>query len=356
MTDTEYHDWLLDVTRTPYRALLIEVDHADGMVCLGSVPWLSDQHIPYDDWLTELPVLEESLTDFVAVGDFEAINPVSATEWQHFNFRGHECRWLFGDTDWPRSEWRQIAATLVEDVQSAGGHIYRFNLTDRGYQLQNTINTEQTLTKTVENMVGWLASHGELGSISLLHFDDQQKNARVRLRLTEETTYNTALAEVATAVNAWHRVNQSGQVELITRSSAEPSVLLTEDDITVNSVQQSGVLSALQRVTVGYDQPESGDEKTVTATTGANTGVLDEDYHLSTVLVDKADAEVLLDALKTYRSTEHEIWSLEVFDVANLLQVGQSVRIEHAELTVDALNQRIKRSPLSDFSVLEVEV
>ena len=76
LTDQEYLDWHLDTENDPYRVVLFELNHAAGMIGLASHPY-HDGAIPYDDWLTGVPLIEESVTTDDALGDLQAINPLS---------------------------------------------------------------------------------------------------------------------------------------------------------------------------------------------------------------------------------------------------------------------------------------
>ncbi len=133
-----YRDWLMNPVNNDHRVLLIEADHVTGTVCLATAPYMSETGQPYDDWLPEIPVLDESLYGHVGVGSFSAVNHCNPDEWQDYQFIGQECRWYYGDLRWNRGQFQPVATAIINDVRR-DEYTFEFDLVDRGFMLEKPV-------------------------------------------------------------------------------------------------------------------------------------------------------------------------------------------------------------------------
>ncbi len=133
-------NWLMNPVNDECRVLLLEVHHSQGIVRLATLPYMDEHGNPYDDWLTEAPVLDESLYSHAAVGDFQAINTLNPEQWASYHWAGYPCLWFWGDIRWPRSQFVQVAAAVNEDVRR-DDVTFDFDIVDRGFLLEKTVRT-----------------------------------------------------------------------------------------------------------------------------------------------------------------------------------------------------------------------
>lgn len=135
---SEFIAWLTNPLFDGNRTILIEAQYSAGVVYLSTQPYLSEAGLAYDAWLLDEPVFEESLDAHASVGDFIVINNHNPDDWQSWAWVGCECRFYFGDLNWPRAAFEPIARTLIEDVRRDGLR-FVFDVVDRGALLEKSI-------------------------------------------------------------------------------------------------------------------------------------------------------------------------------------------------------------------------
>lgn len=137
----EFIAWLTNPLFDTNRTVLVELEHSAGTVYLSTLPYLAETGIPYDAWLVEEPVLEESLEGHSAIGDFSVVNYENPEVWQNYHWLGYECRLLIGDVAWPRSAFSMLATAIIEDVRR-DGLTFSFDIVDRGFLLERNIQQQ----------------------------------------------------------------------------------------------------------------------------------------------------------------------------------------------------------------------
>jgi hypothetical protein len=137
----EFIAWLTNPLFDANRTILIELEHSAGTVHLSTLPYLSETGIPYDAWLLEEPVLEETLEGHTSVGDFSVINYENPDVWQGYHWSGRECRLYIGDVSWPKSAFSGLATAIIEDVRR-DGLTFTFDIVDRGFLLERNIQQQ----------------------------------------------------------------------------------------------------------------------------------------------------------------------------------------------------------------------
>lgn len=118
-----------------YQNLLIEARHSTGVVRLSILPYFDSINY-WDNWLTAdgMPLIEESLDNAVAIGDFRAINPLNPQEWDNYQWHGCECNFYVGDQRAALSTYQLVASMLLQDVQRQGSsNLFLFDVADKGY-------------------------------------------------------------------------------------------------------------------------------------------------------------------------------------------------------------------------------
>ena len=180
-----FEDWLLNPVRDPDRVMLAEMDHADGTVRLASQPWISDEHLAYDDWIVGEPYLDNSLDDDSSVGDLEAVNPHRSEDWMLHSFSGFSFRWFLGDQNWPKSRFRQIATGTIEDLKRTGDKRYRFDLISDAQRYNRAFTeTASTETRNADDAVSWIMGHYTgAASYQFINFTASELNTSVKLSL-----------------------------------------------------------------------------------------------------------------------------------------------------------------------------
>lgn len=134
-------NWLTNPVNDEFRVLLLEVHHSQGIVRLATLPYMDETGNPYDDWLTESPVLDESLYSHTAVGDFQAVNTLNPEQWGSYYWAGYPCLWFWGDIRWQRSQFVQVAAAVNDDVRR-DDVVFDFDVVDRGFLLEKPVRTD----------------------------------------------------------------------------------------------------------------------------------------------------------------------------------------------------------------------
>lgn len=358
MTAAEEELWLLDTRRNPYRALLIELDHSAGTVYLASQSWLSDSFIAYDDCMTSDPEIRDDLYNFLGVGDVDAINRDDSVSWISYNWRGYPCRWYFGDTSWPKSKFRQIASTLIDGCRVVDGRVHRFDLMDGGQHLKRKfLLAERTNINSAKSTIAEIMTDAGLPAVTFINVPDETRDFRIRIEMTTDSVLENVLRKIIDSLGAFMRVNQTGGVEIfVPEKPTTPDITLVEDDIAYGGIKMVEAIPAYKKVTILYS-----DGTGLSGTTTANTGELNEEKRIDTVLrsdfsTGVTGAETLRDERVAYHSNPHFVYEVPVFDRAGLLEKGSYVGVDHPELTGVGLITSIKRSPLAFFSQVEIEI
>ena len=348
--DEEYELWLLNSQNQGYQVLLLEFDNSVETVRMSSKAFISSANKPYDNWIKSKPYMEDALYNFVSVGDVDVINMDDDNDWMNRTWGGHQSRWYFGDLRWPRESFKQIATCTISECRFIGERVFRFDLLDNGYKFSKPfVDSDVTKTLTVSNAVQWVIETANV-SVIMPEIDNSKLNINLQFTVTTTTSVEAVLRNIARSIGAELRVNQLGNAEIfiINKTSI---VTLTEDEISITGLSMSSVLPAYNRVSVLlYDDTK------YTQITGANTGEFDNEKEIKTYLTTQSDAEILLSNMVTIYAIERHVWTVSVLILSVLLNVGDVITIQHDQLKNSGIVTTVNRSPLSNFTDIEVTI
>ena len=360
ITKEEFIEWLYNTKRGPYRIVLVELDHSSGTIYLASESWISDTLIEYDGALLSRFVIEDSLDNFLGVGDLDAVNMDEFVNWLSLKFRGYEARWFLGDIEWPKSDFRRIATVTQDGCRYLKENQYRFGLTDNGQSLKRTFVTANTTQSgTLKVVSDYIMTQAGLPAITYINIDtivnadaSVGRNFAVSADFTATSIVSTELKKLAASVGAYIRVAQGGGVEMfIPEIPAIPDITLTEDDISYAGMRITEVTPSYKTVNL-----EMYDGTIRTDATLADTGDLDEAITINTNLTNVVQADTMLAEFVITYGLSRSIWRLPTHDIASVIEVGGPLKIEHPDLIAVGIVDRIQRTPLSSFSNVEVLV
>jgi hypothetical protein len=189
-------------------------------------------------------------------------------------------------------------------------------------------------------------------------------------------TYRQAIEFLAGSVGAYVAESAQGALRIIALQNTVIAAALTMDDIIDGSVKQSGILPALDYITVNWArnwrplQPAeiagsaygqyaslSREYSVLQSAITARNGVLYNAETVDTALQSSLHATELLNNIKTRRQSDRRIYSVQVHDTATMLKAGDTVTIEHDQIPFStAYIQRVKRwsnGLLSEIELLE---
>ena len=348
-------DWLNDENRDQYRVVLVELDHSEGTVRLSDIPWISRDNNIYDDWLINDTFVESTLTNFLDIGDVQAINPDLTENWEQFNWRGYKARLYYGDVTWQKSEFRQIASATIEAFRPTGDREYRWDLVSETQKYQRTFHAgEDTVeTRTVEGSIEWLLSQFKgSGAYQFINVTPAELDIQLSFAVTESTTMESLIYLIADSIGASVRISQAGFLEIIIPDRDNPAPVTIDENSIVGSLRVVDTVYPVTDVVVTYNQGENQ----VSAQTGAQTGVLEESVTIETALISAADAQALADKTAPLYSVVQNTWEVEAFGVNNLIQIADLSTIEHPQLSGTGVASTVRQTPLSRIGRIEVTV
>lgn len=309
---------------------------------------------PYRDYMLNSPEMEDSLFNFQGVGDVELVNPdpYSEENWLTRRWRGYWCRWFFGFTHWPKSDFKQIASVLTSECSLAEEGVYKFSFVDSGQQFRRVFLTSDYVNEApAKTIVSYIMQQVNLPDVTYINVPSPARNFTVSVNFNADTTIEQALRIIADSLGAYIRINQLGGIEMFIPDPENPVITLTEDRILKPEIRMVEETPAYKRVVV--EMAANGPRF---ATTQALTGNLDETFTLSTLLTNTAEADTRLNELIDYYSVGHKVWGVSAVDVTSLIQVGDYVTIDSRIVSGTGLVREIKRSELSDTSYLELAI
>lgn len=349
---TGYNQWLNDTTRDQFRILLIDLEHSAGTVRLSSLPWISPNNIIYDDFLLNRPYMENSLAQLADLGDMQAINPDTESNWLNHQWSGFKFRWLFGDTSWRLDEFRTIASGTIEGIRRVGDRRYRFDLVSEAQRFNRTFATaDSTEDRNLHSSINWLFDHfPSANPFNYINLERDHIVTRLLFSVTDNTRMIDLMRLFATSIGGFVRISQTGVVEFLRPDFNGPIIDINSDVSIQSTMRIIETIPAVETVVVEYNDGNSS----VSGVTEAATGSLSETATIETVLRDQSDAQALLDEMIIYRSITHHVWEIEVHGVIDLIQVGDVVEVVHPEIHNLGVVNRVRRTPLSRINKIEV--
>lgn len=346
-----YNDWVNDPTKNKDRVLLLEMDHEQGTVRLASQPYLSDEHQAYDDWLISDPFIENSLLAEVSIGDIEAVNLDLDANWRKYNWRGHRCRWYYGDVNWPISKFKKIVSSTIESCSYIGDSKYRFNLVSDRERYNKTFysGADVTNTHSLHDAISWVMDEGGfVDRFRYIGMSSASLDVSVTYTVTESSNMLNLLERLVAGINANLRFTEVGFLEIV--GEVEVVATLTSDSIIDNTISVVETLPAPKRLTVIYG---AGDDR-ITETASESTGTYDEEVVIETHLETLAIAQSFLGTILDQYSENKDVWEMGTILTDNLIQVGDKCTIVHGEIIGTGIVQRIKKTNLSEVTTIEI--
>jgi len=146
ISDAEYEAWLYSIGES--RVLLLEMDHSDGTVYFGNLPFISKpsdskSNIIFDDVLKDSINFESRVDEFLEIGDLEIINDSSLNYLIDYKWKGFEIRFYLGDPLWGFDDFRNIANGIGGGISTIKRGILIFDILD------NTIFFDKFLQKNL---------------------------------------------------------------------------------------------------------------------------------------------------------------------------------------------------------------
>jgi len=319
------------------------------------LPYISDDHHVYDDWLIGEPYLEYGLTEALDLGDLEFTYPDLDVDLLSNNWRGYQCRMLNGDLSWRSSDFRLVASATVEAFETIEDRTYRVDLVSDSQKYRRTFHTGDAIVQshTVENAIEWiLAQYEGSGSFQYINVDPSELDKQLSFDVTESTTMEELINTVARSINAETRITQAGFLEIITPDVTNPAPVTLNDDNVVDRLRMIDTIYPVSRVIVTYNRGEDR----VTVDTSAQTGILDEEVIIESFLTSATDAEVLGGIEAERYSNVRNVWELNVVRSTEVMQVGDRVSIDHPELVDIGVLSQVRRTPLSYIGRVEVTI
>ena len=350
-SEAEYIKWTRNVSRNPFRIVLLEIDHSAGTLHLSSGGWLSDTNVPYHDFITSDPYIEESLTDFLNIGDVQIYWPFG--ELLDLQWYGYECRWFYGDSEWPRSQFRQLTTLLINSVERTGPKEYRIDLMDNGQMLRRKWDiTRYAYDISARSTLDDIMTEAGLPEIIYTNVPELTRGFRIDVTLTDDSILLDVIELITASVGAYVRSRQDGGIEVFIPDRSLPAFpVVTEDDIIKDSVRMIETTSPYNRVVVILE-----DGTRVSEDTTAPVSNIFRELEVKTYLRRVIDAEIIVAELAAYHSEPHSVWEIGVSQVASVIQVGDHVAVDHEYLQGDGIVGAISRRPVSGIATIEVTI
>ena len=351
-----YIDWLGDETRDPVRALLLEFNYDGGAVRFASSPYLSNKNLAYDDGIYSDPFIEESMGSEILVGDVEVVVEEPENDLMNLNFRGYTNRWLFGDLEWDIEKFKVLTSNTIEACRLIDKNHYQFDLippTDI-YNRTFYVGAEITRVGVLRDEFEWLFDQF-VGSSSVryINIDPGTLNTSVSYLVNDTSTMDEILTLLCDSIGAFYRTSQLGEFEIVVSDrDNNPAINFTSDNIINDSVVVQEVIPAKKRLTIEYGVADDF----ITIETEAVTGSFDDEIVIKTALVNLSDARDLAYQLADVYGRKQILYSMDVYELVDVIVVGDFCTVTSEIVNTVGVVSRIKRTPLTAASTIEVLV
>lgn len=232
ITDTDYRRWLQD-TASAEKCVLVELEHADGLLRLASHPYQTlptdtPPSVPYDDWLTDLPELLSLADAGMSAGDLEFSCQGEATALMSLHWRGRPARVYLGANNWALADFRLIVSGLIEQVTRPSRDRIKVDFTDLGILLTRQVQTAKSGDITLP------VCFGHVFNVAPVLLDAQTLEYAVHDGAVESVTVRDNGVTVAITPNfsaGTFRLNQSvaGEITCEVVQSGKTASLLVDD-------------------------------------------------------------------------------------------------------------------------------
>jgi len=358
-TDAEFTAWRADRKNDPYRLFLAELDHSGGIVRLGSDPWLSDTHDPYDDAIEDTPLLQYSAENVVTVGDIKAVNLDAETvDWLSFDWYGYRSRWYFGDIRWTKSDFRTIATATIRRCRYISASTYQFDLVSDSEKYNHPFLTEKTSftgdASTV--LTNIFAAANSIAGQEVGFFEvigNVPLDVELEVSEDENTSLDDVIKKLCVSLNARRRISQGGALQIVSREQVtNPQFEFYEDVIDEGSLRVVNTRNPAATVAIKY---ASGIETEIVPT-GASINGLGTQATIDTYLKNRIDAFNLGNIEAGRHRQAVRVWEADVLGNLEQNNVADQGSVEHPALTGFGEITRVQRTPLDDITRIEVEI
>lgn len=262
------------------------------------------------------------------------------------------------------------------------------NLTNGTFTLNNapagTITAiASTANQTLESAILRLAQMAGYSGVYYLNVSAARRAYVCGLIIKADgTTYRDAIQQIADSISAYVIENPNNNaLTIMCLSTTPPFAALTDDQIIDGSIKQIGILSAVNKVTIGYtknyrvmDQAEIAasvfvnnwgsanqlmQERSETTTSIAIADSVGyTEINIDTVLRNLNDADSEKYFIVGKRNYDRRIYTIQLHDIANLINVGDFLYLSSTAIPFSmGYVQKIRRwssGLLSDIEILEL--
>lgn len=350
-----YLEWLENPENDSNRILIAEIDTAEGALYLASKAWLSNEHKAYDDWLTSVPYIEESLGGGADLGDIEFLNPELTENPLNNNYRGYRCRMFIGDDRWRRDSFKLISSSNNETINLQGDRRYRIELIGDSEKFNRTFHTGDDVvrTDTVRDSIAWVMDQWELsGDYNLINISEEKLNLDLRFVVNESTTMQELLIGIALSAEIEWGVSQTGQLFWVDVINNTPSSLvLNAHNVIDQTLSIVETINPVREVVINY-----GNEQNIPELTQANTGNLTESLTFDTFIANQNDAQEFAYRKAEQYSNKKYIYEMSVVGIGGIIRTGDVIQIQHPMLLGSGYVSLIRRKPLFDTDTIEINL
>ena len=335
--------------------IVAELSHAEDVVRLASLPYVSNENLHYDNWLGPTS-FEYGLSDTLGVGDLRAYNlDPAGDDWAGHVWRGFRAQLYRGEPDMAVSQMTKIATAHINDFRQIGDDEFVWDVVTDAQIYNRTFHSgaDTTETRTVAGALDWLISQiDNRGSYDFLNVPAALRNKPLGFTVTESTSMIDLIAQVVRSIGADYRITHTGYLEILMPDRDSPPVRNIDISSIVDRVEHIGSINAVNRVVVTYDQ---GNQR-VSAPTEAETGSLDEEVVIDTLLPTAADAQALADEQAVLYSDTRKSWDVKFIDDMghNTIQPGDMISIDHPTVRGTGVVDQTKMTPPSFIDQTEV--
>ena len=339
-----YKKWMGDKSRDGKRIILMEFDHPDGTLCIASKPWMSDSGVPYYNAIINEPIFIESVKDNVSVGDIE-LRIRGELNWFEIDWRGSRCRWFYGDEDWPKSRFQRIAGATIQAARPTSDTTFQFDILGDAQMYNRTFWTGEEETKILGayDAVNWILGQWEnSGSVQFLNVSEQALATQMKFVVNNSSNMYDLIRRICISIGAFPRMTQTGYLEIIAPDMVnEAALLMNEDTILSGTLKVIETIYPVKRIKVRYDI-----DKEVEVSNEAETGILDEEVIIESLLANATDAMNLATIQAEKYQEIRRVWEAELMNQVNMLQLVDTCNIYYPTLTGRTLISRLHRQPL----------
>ena len=341
--------------------VVAQLQHSQGAVNLASLPYLSSDNIPYDNWLGPT-VFEYGLSDQLGIGDLRAFN-AGTERWQNFDFRGFRARIWRGEETLPIEQLTPIATAQITGLRIIDQNEFEWQLRTDAQIYNRTFHegADAVENHTVQDAFEWLLNQYPVsqdekipgrGAIDFINIPAATLAKPLEFDVTENTLMIDLIEQFADSIGAAYRISHIGHLEIVKPDTSASPVIDLDISSVIGRPSAENSIPAVRRVIVSYNR---GNDRIPPIDTGARTGLLDEEVLIESLLTTAADAQELGDQVARLYSNRRDIWDINaITGLPGVLQPGDYVSVSHPTFTGIGIIDHTRITPPSYIQQLEV--